>query len=306
MKTVLITGAGGFVGKNLAEFFSEKYNVFALRHSDLDLLDEEAVRDFFKRNKIDIILHCANIGGSRKSNYDVNSIDIVEKNLRMFFNIEYCLTSEMRMIHFGSGAEYDRQNYKPKMDETYFDSFVPSDAYGYSKYVMSKFIEKRQQIVCLRIFGLFGKYEDYRFRFISNAIVKNLLHLPIVINQNVVFDYLYISDFCKIVEHFIECEPQYSHYNLTPSESIDLVTIANLINEISDYKSSIHVLNNGMNREYSGNNERILKELGQFTFMSYQDAIKNLFEYYKLMLHSLDIKAIKEDSYLKACMVLRK
>jgi GDP-L-fucose synthase len=298
---ILITGAGGFVGRNLKEFLSPKYNIFAATHADLELLDDKSVAGYVNDRLIDVIIHCASVGGSRKTNYDPGSTDIVEKNLRMFFNLERCLTPNMRMIHLGSGAEYDRQHWRPKMNEDYFDKFVPTDSYGYAKYLISKYIEQRDNIVCLRIFGLFGKYEDYRFKFISNAVVKNLLHMPITINQNVVFDYVYIDDFVKIVEFFIRKIPLNNYYNITPTMPIDLTTIAEIINAISDYKSKIIVLHEGLNSEYSGDNSRLLAEYSSISLTEYQVAIEKLFSYYRSILTTIDAATIRSDLYLLNC-----
>lgn len=301
---ILITGAGGFVGRNLSEHLAPKFNVFAAKHADLELLDETAVERYVKENRIDLIIHCAAVGGSRKTNYDAGRVDVVDKNLRMFFNLERCLTANMRMIHLGSGAEYDRLHWRPKMSEDYFDRHVPSDSYGYAKYVISKYIERTENITCLRIFGLFGKYEDYRFRFISNAIVRNLLRMPIIINQNVVFDYLYIEDLVKIVEQFIQKKPAGKHYNVTPTESIDLLTIAKIVNQVSGFESEIRVLNEGMNAEYTGDNARLLSELGGFKFTGYREAIAALFKYYSQVLDTLDVDAVRKDPYLESCRTL--
>jgi nucleoside-diphosphate-sugar epimerase len=298
---ILITGAGGFIGRNLKEYLSPNYKIFATTHDDLELLDEKAVEEYVNDYTIDVIVHCAAIGGSRKANYDPGSTDVVEKNLRMFFNLERCLTPNMRMIHLGSGAEYDRHQWRRKMPETFFDRHVPSDCYGYAKYLISKYIGFRDNIVCLRLFGVFGKYEEYHFKFISNAVVKNLLHMPITINQNVVFDYLYIDDLVKIVELFIRQIPIYNYYNITPTLSIDLITIAEIINTISDYKSDIIVLHEGLNSEYSGDNSRLLAEYSSISFKEYQVAIEELLFYYRSILTTIDKATIRSDPYLHNC-----
>lgn len=303
---VLITGAGGFVGRNLKEYLLPRHSVYALRHQDLDLLDANSVACFMKAHPIDLIFHCANEGGSRTTGYDQGKNNVVDHNLRMFFNLVRCLTPQMRMIHFGSGAEYDRKHYHPKMKESYFDTYPPQDDYGYSKYVISKYIEKCSNITCLRIFGLFGKYEDYRFKFISNAIVKNLLHMPIVINQNVTFDYLYVDDFCRLVEGFMAPGKYRSHYNITPTQSINLVEIVNIINEISDYKSEVVVVNDGMNTEYSGDNTELLSLMHGFTFTSYQAAIQQLYRYYQSIFLTLDLDTVRKDPYLGGCLIKTK
>lgn len=303
-KNILITGAGGFVGKNLSESLDSKiYNITSLRRKDLDLLDASQVEKFFKKNYFDVVINCATVGGTRKTGYDINCTDIVKKNLQMFFNITRSIDETTHLINFGSGAEYNKRNSIVKKSEDEFDKRVPQDDYGYSKYVISKYIQKSKNITCLRIFGLYGKYEDYTFKFISNSIVKNLLNLPIVINQNVVFDYLYIDDLIKIIDKFIQKKPQNNILNVTPTKSIDLVTIIDIINEISNFKNEIIVLNEGLNKEYTGDNTKLLKNINKFEFTPYKKGITNAYKYYKNILNEIDVEAIKKDPYLKCCKV---
>jgi GDP-L-fucose synthase len=299
---VLITGAGGFAGRNLTEHLSSQgYTVYAQRRQDADLLNSGSVERYLSSIDFEVVIHCAVVGGTRKTAYDQQATDVVEANLRMFHNIERCLKPGQRMIHFGSGAEYDRTHYQPKMSEDFFGLYVPADAYGFSKYAISRLIAYRPEITCLRIFGLYGKYEDYRYKFISNAIVKNLLGLPIVINQNVVFDYLYIEDFVRLVERFVDNPPRESFINITPSQSIELAEIAGIINEVGDHRSDVVILNDGMNTEYSGANDRLLRELPDFRFLSYCEGISRLYRYYRSVLDTLDTEVIRQDPFLQYC-----
>ena len=127
---------------------------------------------------------------------------------------------------------------------------------------------------CLRLFGIFGKYEDYEFKFISNAIVKNLLHMPITIRQNVRFSWLPVDDFLPVLDYFLTHTPKKHIYNITPSSTIDLVSIAHLINSHADFKSEICVVNEGLNLEYSGNNARLIEEIGDVSFTPMDTAYK--------------------------------
>jgi len=299
---VLVTGAGGFVGRNLAEYLPGLgHDVNAFTHKTLDLLDEAAVAAVLASIKPQVVIHCATVGGTRKTGYDAGSTDVVTKNLHMFHNLARALKPGMRMLNLGSGAEYDKRHYLPKMAEDYFDTSVPADPYGFSKYVISKYIDKTDNITCLRIFGLFGRYEDYTFKFISNAIVRNLLGLPIVINQNVVFDFLCIEDFCGIVGRLLQIKPAHAHYNMTPTASTDLVSLANLINSAGRTKSEITVLNPGLNTEYTGSNLRILNDLGGFDFTPYAESVRQLYSYYSSRLGELDLETVKADPFLKLC-----
>lgn len=302
---VLITGARGFIGKNLVEYLGKahpnRYYLFYPSHSELDLLDTEKIHEFISLNEIDVIIHCASIGGTRKTGYDIERTDIVSINLKMFFNLVQCLGIVKKIIHLGSGAEYDLRYYKPHMNENYFDTHIPADDYGFSKYVCSKYIENSEKSVNLRLFGVFGKYEDYQYKFISNAIVKNLLGLPIIINQNVYFDYLYVNDLVKFITYFIEYKNKYKFYNAVSGGTIDLVTIANKINQISENPSEIIIKNAGLNTEYSGDNKRLLEEMPAFLYTPFDDALNELFSWYKDNLDKIDRNTIEKDESLRYC-----
>ena len=300
---VLITGAGGFVGRNLTQYLLAKYSVLTFARKDLDLLDPEKVADIFQYYpKIKTVIHCASDGGASRNNFDEGKIDVVDKNLRMFFNLARCLRSDQRLIHLGSGAEYDRRHYHAKMPETYFDSHVPADAYGFAKYTISQFIAQRDNMLCLRIFGLYGQGEDYRYKFISNAIVKGLLGLPITISQNVIFDYLFIDDFVALIEKILASDWPYRHMNITPTQSTDIVSLAQLANEATDNKNGITVLRQGLNTEYTGDNRRLLEVVGPYDFTSYSAGIGKLTEYYRYVLADLDLETVRDDPYLAKCL----
>ena len=108
MKNVAILGARGFVGKSLNKYLDGRYNVLPITRADFNLLDSDAVKSFLQKKKIDVVINCANQGGSRKTGYDSEKSDVIGNNLKMFFNIEKCLTKDMKLINFGSGAQYNK------------------------------------------------------------------------------------------------------------------------------------------------------------------------------------------------------
>jgi GDP-L-fucose synthase len=275
---ILITGANGFAGRNLKEYLKGKYALFTPSHRELDLLNENAVDNFFKTHKIDIIIHTALVGGSRKEEAEESALN---QNLRMFFNIVRNRKYFKKMIHLGSGAEYDKRFPIKSVKEEDFDKRVPVDEYGFAKYICSKYIENSEDIICLRIFALFGKGEDYRYRFISNAMCRNVFGMPITMNQDVYFDYIYINDFVRIVEYFINNKAKYKFYNIGTGSRVNLKTIAKKINEMADQKSKVLIKKAGLNREYSCNNKRLTNELGNFEFTAFNDYMKELYIWYK-------------------------
>lgn len=277
-KNILITGANGFIGRNLFEQLKDKYNLLIPLRAELNFLNEENVDNYFKNHDIDVVVHTAVVGGSRIEEHTDLALS---QNLRMFFNILKNKRYFKKMIYLGSGAEYDKTKPIVGIKEEEFGKTIPKDEYGFFKYICSKYIEEQDNIVSLRIFGLFGKYEDYRYRFISNAICQNLSGSSITINQNVFFDYVFIDDFVKIVNYFINNEVKNKFYNIGTGKKIDLLTIANLINEIADKKSEIIVKNNGLNNEYTCSNKRLMSELENLKFSKISDSIKILYNWYK-------------------------
>ncbi|GAV22607.1 NAD-dependent epimerase/dehydratase family protein [Carboxydothermus pertinax] len=274
---IFITGGTGFIGRNLVEKLSKTYFVYAPSRKELDLTDEEKTRKFIKENKFDVIVHCATKPGHRNAKDPTN---IFYTNVLMFLNILKNHEYFGKLIFLSSGAIYDQRFYKPKMTEEYFGEHIPVDETGLSKYVCAKLLENLPNSVELRPFGVFGKYEDYAIRFISNAICKAIFDLPITIKKNRKFDYIFIDDLVNIIEYFILNNSKYKAYNVTPDNSVELLEIARKILQISKKSLPIIIKENGMGIEYSGNNERLKKEIPDLKFTEIDMALEKLYYWY--------------------------
>ena len=290
---IIITGANGFVGRNLTEQLSAVHQVIAASRQELNLLDEVAVQQYISVHQPDAIIHTATTGG-----YGKCTTNVLEQELRMFFNIERCIDKNTLLINCGSGAEYDRRFWQRKMPEDYFDQHVPADDYGYGKYLIAKAIANSpKNIVNLRIFGLFGKYESCYYKFISNAIVKNLLGFPIIIQRNTCFDYLFIDDFCDVVAKILVKSPLHKQYNVTPDNAIELADIATKVIKLTGRSNDVTTINNDFSREYSGANSRITSEYS-IEFTNFDEGLNDLIEYYQSVIGTIDIEKIRADDYL--------
>ena len=264
MKNILLTGSGGFIGSHLKKWLKDKYNLFTPRSYELNLLDSDAVKKYVETNKINFIIHSASCGV--RITPDATIEDVAKPNLEMFNNLADCVTSNCPMITFGSGAEYDKSRPLVNVREDEFGKSIPQDPYGYSKYLISKEIEKRENILNLRIFGIYGQGEDVS-RVTSCIVHAKLKNEPVILNQNVRFHFIWIEDFCKIVDYFIEHPTKEKFLNVAPSESIEIVELAKLAGV--EYV----VKNSGLNREYTADNTRLLKELGSFEFTTYEEGL---------------------------------
>ena len=274
---ILLTGSGGFIGKNLKNYLGDKYNLLTPRSFELNLIDENAVKEYFDNNDIDFIIHCGSTGGAR----GIDDRDTtIEDNLAMVDNLLKYKKSETRVILFGSGAMYDKNRNLHKVNEDEIGKAVPSDLYGKSKMLIAEKIKDKNDVVCLNIFACYG-YGEKENRFPSYAINKVLAGENIEINQNVVFDYLFVEDMQRIVEYFIQKQPDKNIINISPTKSISLLEIAQIVNNLREKKVEIFIKNPAMNNQYTGDNSRLLKEIPNFEFTSMEDGLKKLYEYKK-------------------------
>lgn len=291
---VLITGGSGFVGMNLSNGLQEKYEILTPQSKELNLTDYKSVGEYLDKNKIEVVIHTAThstLATERDGGFQVD--------LRMLTSLTRNLNKINKLIVFGSGAEYGKTRDIIKAREDEWGEFVPDDLYGLSKFLTNEIVRREPKMINLRLFGIYGPCEDYRHKFISNAIVKNLLGLPIRIKQDVVFDYLYVTDLIPVVEYFLTHESKYRDYNVSSTESIKLSGIVNIVNEVAERKSSVEVANSNLNYEYTSDNTRLRQEIPNWQVTDYMTGIQKLFDYYRKIIPTVDKKIIQDDEYYK-------
>lgn len=279
MKKVLITGSSGFIGRNLTEYLSAEYCVLAPRHQELDLLDAKKVEEYLHREHPEYVIHSAVQGTLGLP--DIYKTMVLKNNLQMFFHLKRCSECYEKMYYFGSGAEYGKDVYIPNMQEQYFDTTVPQDDYGLSKYIMAKSVKDSENIYDLRLFGVFGQHENYNYRFISNCICKALKNRDIVIHQNVYFDYLYIKDLCNIMGWFLGHQPKEHFYNVCTGHAVDIYSIAKIVVQKTNSMSKIIVENGELGKEYSGSNQRLQGEMSEYIFTEIDTAVEEMIQFYQ-------------------------
>jgi nucleoside-diphosphate-sugar epimerase len=283
---ILITGGSGFVGRNLVEHLAADHRVEAPPAGELDLLDETAVRSYFENRRFDVVIHAAARGVSRRS---PGGSALLADNCRMFFNLASHRGRFGTMLFLGSGAIYDRAHWRGGLREEDSYLHVPNDDYGFSKYVCAQAIDGMERVYELRLFGVFGRYEDWRTRFVSNACCRALWGLPIVIERNVSFDYLDVEDVCRAVECCLARDLRYRHYNVCRGERVDLKTLASAIARIAGRGDlPIVVRDPQPGCEYGGNNSRLVGEFPGWRFVGIEESLERLYRWYAARQQSID------------------
>ena len=290
---ILILGSNGFIGRNVKEYLWQfpSYKLLCPSRAQLDLLNEAAVCEYLKSTCPDVVINAA---VCRNPSYFESTSQECElgQDLKMFYILDKYSRYYGKMLYFGSGAEFDKNKDIASVRETDFLNGIPSTQYGLAKYVIGRSIDKSDSIYNLRIFGLFGKYENWKTTFISGACCKAIKGIPITIRKNTYFDYLVIDDFCPVIRWFIEHKPQYHTYNVCSGEKRDLLSIAETVKRLSGNDVPIYVCQEGLANEYTASNERLKQEYLGFSLTRFDSSIIKLLSYYRSIENEIDLLSL--------------
>lgn len=275
---LLITGGKGFIARSLAEQLGGAHAVSAPGRDELDLLDAQRMAAFIKAGHFDAVLHCATYDAAPKTSTK-DPARVLEYNLRMFFNLARRQGDFGRLVYFGSGAEFGREYWKPRMAEDYFDTHVPADQYGFSKYLMTKYALASENIYNLRLFGVFGKYDDWRYRFIPNLCARAALNMPLVIEQNRTMDFIGIDDLAAVAGWALTGKPRRRVYNVCSGQARDFKTLARTVLGVAGRELPVTFKAEGMGPEYTGDNAVLLSEMKGFKFRDINESVRAMYDW---------------------------
>lgn len=288
---ILLTGGRGFIGLHIRESLEATHTVVAPTHAEFDVTDAARVDDVLRTGRFDAVIHAAIQGGP----------DVLESTLRGYWNLARHADRVDRILYFGSGAEYGKHRDLVKISEAEIGNETPRDPYGFAKLLCNDLCRRSRNISNLRLFGVYGPYEGYTAKFISNAVAKTIAGIPLVIRQNVIFDYLWIDDLLRLLPRFLEGERLFADVNVTPTDSVSLSEIASIVLRESERPVAREIETPGLNYQYTGDNGRLLQHCPGFTFLSIEEGIRKLMAYYQTHKETIDHDALTDDAYRRRC-----
>ena len=243
---ILVTGGNGNLAKIIKHNLSSNFNITLLTRDNFNLLDYNSVKSYLTNKSFDVLIHTAISGGRRTK--DENG-DVVYDNLLMFENLVKFADKFKLIINFDSGAIYDRSTNIYSRDEPELLT-IPTDYYGFSKYLIYKRSLQYKNIVNFRIFNIFHVNEEPD-RFVKSCFLAKKNGTQITIFQDKYFDFMYEDDFVKIIKYYID---NYSSklpktFNLSYTNKYKLSDIANII---LNNKEQILIKDDSCSNNYCG------------------------------------------------------
>jgi nucleoside-diphosphate-sugar epimerase len=261
---ILITGAAGFIGSNLANRFYEKGNKLTLidnlEFGYLDNLKYKELQDNLVvhdiRNAlddrllegVDIVFHFAGISSlpecqsDPKKTFDVNvigTINLLEKVVRKDIR---------RFIFASTSAVYENSNRIP-FDES--ELVAPDLFYSQSKKVCEDIIKsyvknyKLDAIIC-RFFNVYGPNQDFKRKnppFTSYLVKEGIEKCQVKVfnTQDIKRDYIYVNDLLEILEFLMTNEMDKNEIvlNLCSGHTYSPTEIVKILEEIIEKKIEI-------------------------------------------------------------------
>ena len=294
MKNILITGGSGFIGSTFIKTLkkNKNYRIFHPTSKKLNLTHIDSVTKFFKNNKVDYVIHTANHHVHPRDSESKDANLQLKNNLSMFFNLYFNSSHYTRLINFGSGGEFPRKKWNKNIKEIDIGNFIPNDQYGLSKMIISDFIKKiqSQKFVNLRLFGVFGEKDNWKYRFIPNMCAHAVLNKNLEIYNNAFFDFIYIDDVINTTMKILNKKLKNFDYNLSTGDGYELYQIAKKVLELNGNKNlKIKIKSKKIMVNYVGNNNRIKKEKLLCDLTPIEISIGNILSYLKTIKNKIKL-----------------
>lgn len=290
-KRVVVTGAGGFIGRHMVNFlFDEGAMVIAIvsglakqKHMfdskkniqivPIDLNDRDATVNATKN--VDAIFHFAGLDGGSAYKH-THTHEILQTNTRIALNIlDACKVNHIsRLLLMSSIEVYPKalsgMVHEKSGESNWFYEEVSGYAWvkRYTEILTKYYHDDSLQIALARVGNVYGPGDDISKgrvipTFIHQAIENKPIH--ITVSKNARMTFMYVTDLVRALALLLEKYATGEPVNIIGSQQIDLYTLAKKIVHTMGSKSKIEYDPSDVNKEYVEHSNKKFLGISGFT-----------------------------------------
>lgn len=257
-KTILVTGASGFVGKNLVEELQRQGFTKILTPSsvDLNLTKEEDVKSYFKDNKPEVVLHIAGLVGGIAAN-KARPADFFYVNAMMSILINHYshINGVEKVVSLAAGCGYPKEIPVPFTENDFWNGLPDMNSYGYSlakkNLVIGGWAYKEQygfDTTVLLPANLYGPHDNFHLE--NSHVIPALIRKFIAAKESnsptvevwgtgiATREFLYVGDTVKAIIDAIACE-EVGPFNLGTGVETSIKELNETIARLVGYEGEI-------------------------------------------------------------------
>ena len=221
MKSILITGSSGMVGKSLIKSLKNKYKVFTPSSKELDLNNVDKIEKYLRKKNPTHIVHLAGYIGGIGANTN-EPVRFLQDNILIGVNlikISYKLKIK-NFLNMGSSCIYPVNQRKPNKEEKLLDGKIEktNESYAIAKIScvkMCEYISRNSSmnyfsLIPCNIYGPFDKYNNTNSHVVGSLIkkihdakYKNKKSVEIWGNGKSKRELIYVDDVANAIKKFL-------------------------------------------------------------------------------------------------------
>lgn len=256
---IYVAGHRGLVGSAIVRSLDRQgyHNVIGRTHSELDLLDQAAVRAFFEQEKPDVVvLAAAKVGGINANN--TAPADFAYDNMQIQCNVIKCSHDYQvkKLLFLGSTCIYPKLAPQPIPEDALLTGPLEetNEAYAIAKIAgleMCKFFKRQYGdhfISCMPT-NLYGPYDNYdlqgshvlpaMIRKFHEAKVSGADHVELWGTGTPLREFLYVDDMADACVYLLEHYDGEQHVNIGTGKEISIKELAGLVQHAVGYEGRI-------------------------------------------------------------------
>ena len=255
---IFISGHNGMVGSSIKRIIDKtNHKLITASRKELNLENSDDVNDFFRKEKIDLVINAAAKVGGILANKDF-PYDFLMKNMKIQNNlIEASINNNVkRYIFLGSSCIYPKFAPQPiKEEHLLTGSLEPTNQwYAIAKIsgILGCQAAKKQfglNAISLMPTNLYGENDNFdlqsshvlpaMIRKFDDAKMNNHERVSLWGTGNPFREFLHVDDMAKAVVFCIENELEYEIYNVGYGSDISIKDLALLIQKIVGHEGEI-------------------------------------------------------------------